>query len=395
MAAGAVVVLLAVGAAGLSGQQPVTAARALSLEEAMRIAEESSEQVAIAAAGVKRSRGEQLQARSEYFPQLFASAGYTRTLASEFEGLGGGDAEPDTTPGPPPEPCGTFAPNPALPLDERVDSLEAAVRCQSTADPFGAFADLPFGRENQYNLGLSLTQTVFAGGRVRAQNRIAASSRETAEIGLLSARATLMLDVAQAYYDAALSERLYAIAESTLAQAEQTLSQVQLALQVGDQPEFELLRAQVTRDTQQPVLIQRRATRDLAYMRLKQLLNMPLDAPITLEPALGEAELAPVVTLVSDLLGVALDTAVAARAPVRQAAQAVDAQDARLAVAKAQRLPSLSLSSQYGRVGYPESGLPVWNDFRTNWTVAASVQLPLFTGGRIRGEVLAAEATLD
>mgnify|MGYP003292003967 CR=1 FL=1 len=36
-----------------------------------------------------RRYGEQLRARSELFPQVFASLGYTRTLASQFEALAG------------------------------------------------------------------------------------------------------------------------------------------------------------------------------------------------------------------------------------------------------------------------------------------------------------------
>jgi outer membrane protein TolC len=63
-------------------------------------------------------------------------------------------------------------------------------------------------------------------------------------------------------------------------------------------------------------------------------------------------------------------------------------------VARAQRLPSLQVSSQYGRVAYPSDGFPGWNDFRTNWTVSASASVPLFTGGRIRGDEMVAEANL-
>jgi outer membrane protein len=376
-----------------AAQQPVGGAPTLTLEEALRLAEGSSEQVAVAAADVKRAEGERYRARSEYFPQIYASLGYTRTLASEFESISGGGA--DTTQAGPSEPCGRFAPNPALPLEERVDSLESALECAAATNPFAAFSDLPFGRENQYNLGLTLSQTVFSGGRVQAQNRVASSGREVAEIGLISSRAQLMLDVAQAYYDAALSDRLVEIAEATLTQAESTLRQVRVAREVGEQPEFELLRAQVTRDTQEPVVIQRRADRDLAYLRLKQLLDLPADVPVDLQTELGEEELAPVVTLVSDVLGVDVDTTVDARAPVRQAAENVDIQEDLRTVAASQRLPSLSVSSSYGRVGYPDSGLPTWNDFRTNWTVTASAQVPIFTGGRIRGDVMVAEANLD
>jgi outer membrane protein TolC len=79
---------------------------------------------------------------------------------------------------------------------------------------------------------------------------------------------------------------------------------------------------------------------------------------------------------------------------VRQAAEAIDAQRGLLRVAKSQRLPSLSLTSQYGKVAFPQAGPPSSADFRTNWTVGIISQIPIFTGGRIKGEQMVAEANL-
>ena len=59
-------------------------------------------------------------------------------------------------------------------------------------------------------------------------------------------------------------------------QTERVFQQTQLAKNVGTISEFELLRAQVTRDNQRPLVIQRRSDREVAYLRLKQLLNIPL-----------------------------------------------------------------------------------------------------------------------
>src|SRR5688572_9974584 len=80
--------------AALMAQQPASrtapargAPRALSLDEAMRMAERESEAVQIARAGQERARGQQLQARSQYLPQLSGSLQYTRTLKSQFEVL--------------------------------------------------------------------------------------------------------------------------------------------------------------------------------------------------------------------------------------------------------------------------------------------------------------------
>jgi outer membrane protein TolC len=379
-------VMAAAGAAQPAGQS-------LSLADALRIAEERSEQVAMARAGVLRASGQQLRARSEYFPQLSASLSYTRTLASEFSSLSDDD---DGAAPPAGESCPGFTPNPALPVSERVDSLERALECISNEDPFSAFRNLPFGRKNQYSFGLSAAQTVFSGGRVQAQNRIARSGQRAAEIELASARAQVVLEVAQGYWDAMLADRLLVIAEATLAQAEATLSQVRLARQVGDQPEFEQLRAQVTRDTQEPVVIQRRADRDVAHLRLRQLLDLPLDAPLTLTTLLDDVDAVAVARLVADVLDVPADTSASRRAPVQQAEELVVVQESQHAIARAQRLPALSLSTSWARVGYPESGLPsAWNQFRTNWTVTASVSVPVFTGGRLTGDERVARADLD
>jgi outer membrane protein TolC len=287
-------------------------------------------------------------------------------------------------------------PNPADPIDERVAALEAAAECSSTVDPFGAFADLPFGQPNQWSFGLGLTQNLFAGGRILAQNRIAAANRRRADTELNAQQAQLVLDVTTAYYDAVLSDRLVSIAEASLDQAERTLRDVRLARQVGTQPEFDLLRAEVSRDNQRPVVIQRRTSRELAYLRLAQVLNLSLDQPLVLTTSLGDTtETArPPVVPISEVAEVKPDTAVDQRAPVRQAAENVRVSQGQLTVARAQTLPSLVLSSQYAKINFPEGGFPSGR-FLTDWTIGVSLQLPIFTGGRLSGDRMVARAGLD
>jgi outer membrane protein TolC len=284
-------------------------------------------------------------------------------------------------------------PNPALPIAERIDSLEHAVQCAASANPFAAFSNLPFGRTNQVNLGVTLSQYVFSGGRVSAQVATANASLAAARIGLRSTEAQLVLDVTQAYYDAALTDRLLRLAEQMLAQADTTLKQTQLARKVGDKPEFDLLRAQVTRDNQLPIVIQRRSDRTLAYMRLKQLLSMPVDQPVALTTELNEDRLAAPVAKFVSATGVTGDTATSVRAPVRQAVQNVKIQRNQVKIARAQRWPSVGVASSFGRVTYPTAfAVPSLSQFNTNWTVSVSLQMPFFTGGRIHGDQLVANA---
>jgi outer membrane protein len=367
--------------------------RAISLDEAVRTAEAQSEAVRIARAGVQRAQGQQYQARSQRLPQLNASASYARTLASQFDIGGGSEPVVDTTkPVPPPTPCDQYLRDATATTPERLAGLEDASRCALGQNPFSSFGNLGFGAKNQYNAGLAFSQNLFSGGRISAQNAVANSGRRSAEIELAAQRAQVRLDVTQAYFDAALADRLVALAESSAVQTNEVLRQTQLARTVGNVSEFELLRAQVSSANQRPIVIQRQSDREVAYLRLKQLLNLPLENPIQLTTAVDDP--ASTTAAVNATAGITADTAAADRATVRQAAEAIDAQRGLLKIAKSQRFPTLALTSQYGKVAFPLTGLPGSGDFRTNWTVAIGTQFPLFTGGRIKGDQLVAEANV-
>ena len=368
--AGVVVLLLAVvagagtahaqrvslAATGLSTtRSPEVPSRALTLDEVIDMAEARSEQIAIAQFGVARAAAGEQRARSERLPQLAGGASYDRTLQSEFEGIFSGGA--------------------------------------GDGGVGGDFSELPFGQPNAFRLNLALSQAVYAGGRIDAQQQLAAVGRSVADASLKSARAQLVLDATQAFYDAALADRLVAIAEASLQQAEATLAQVELAYKAGRSPEFDALRARVARDNQRPNVIRAKANRTVAYLRLKQLLEIPASQPVTVSAELDDATLDPPSRFAAQLSAVTAVSAgrtAAGRVPVQQAASAVQAREAALRITKAQRRPYVSLNSAFGEVAY--AGVPGFDDWRTNWTVGASVQIPLFTGGRLKAEEVSAEA---
>ncbi|MEO6443742.1 MAG: TolC family protein, partial [Gemmatimonadaceae bacterium] len=385
---------------GLGAQQ----ARSLSLEDALRMSQLESEALRIAEAGVTRAEGQQLQARSQYLPQINGSAGYTRTLATQFSAFA--EASPTPPPGTPPVPprdtTSFFAPcnrylAPAGATDaERIRALELFSRCSLGGGL--DFSRVGFGAKNQYQLGAQGSLTLWSGGRVQAQNRAAQAGRRSADIEVAAQRAQLALQVTQAYYDAVLADRLVQIAESALVQTEGTLTQTTLARQIGNQSEFELLRAQVTRDNQLPQLIQRRTERDLAYLRFKQLVNLPYGQDVRLTTNIDEPEERQVRTVASIATGselIAPDTSVDARAPVRQLNESVRAQEAQLAVANSEWLPTVSLTSSYSRLAFGSAGVPSWGNWLNNWTVSLGASFPLFSGGRIKGDQMIARAGLE
>jgi outer membrane protein len=317
----------------------------LSVDDALRMADVRSDAVAIARAKLDEARGRRLQALSTRLPQLAAYSSYDRSLRSEFEGIGG------------------FGP------DSTLDGEEPP--------------ELPFGSANTYRAGLTASYTVFAGGRALARHRSARSAIRVAETGLTSTRAQLRLDVAEAYYDAALAQRLEQIAEWTLAQAESTYCRVALVTQVGRGAEFDLVRAKASRDRQVPVVIRRRAEREIAMLRLRQLVHAPASTDLALSSEVTVDAWSPDSTPTTE------------RAAVRQAAEWVTQSEQSLVGSLAQRLPAVTLTSTYERVAYPRQSVPAWGDTRANWTVGARVDLPLFTGGAQRGGETQARAGLD
>lgn len=381
------VILSAVPAASAQERTP----RPLTLEEAIALARPASEATGIARAGVRRAEADVRRARSEFFPQLSGSLSYDRLIKSQFAALAGDN---EGTGEPAPESCEAFTPAPGQPVDSRLGSLEESLRCLSRANPFSDLGSLPFGRANTWRWGIAASQTLFAGGRLRAGTRAAEAAQRSAEIGVNAADAQVILEVVEAYADAALADRLAAIAQVALDQADTTLVQTALRREVGTAPEFDLLRATVARDNLRPQVIQAAAQRAVADQRLRQLLNFSDASPLALVTNLEDTTLSSVPTLAS-LVARLPDTAADHRSTVRQAEEALRAQEALDAAARGERLPALSLSSQYGRVAYPSNGLPGWNEFYTNWNVAVALQVPLFTGGRLGAGHLAARASAD
>ena len=356
--------LLMVMPLALPAQQPApNPVATLSLAEALRMAGQQSEAVAIAGAGVRRAAGQQRQADSQRLPQLNGTVGYQRAIKSQFQEISSRFAgPPDTTSG-------------------GGGGLEDSPLAQIFAAPTTAVFTLAF------------SQNLYTAGKVDAARAGAGAARSAADIGLTAAKAQATLDAAQAYFDAVASDRLVAIAESSLVLTERTLAATQLARELGSAAEFDLLRARVTRDNQRPLVIQARGARTTVYLRLKQLLDLPLDAPVTLSTPIRDDA-----AVVAEITGpFTPDTSVDARATVRQVEAQVTAQESVLRAARLARLPSVQLTSTYQRFAYPAEGtfLPGALDlYFPNWTVSLGLSVPLFTGGRLSGDRMIAEANV-
>ncbi len=361
---------IAVGAgAPVSRAQTVGGADSLdlSLDAALSRALDSSEEVMLARSQIDLAETRIKDALASAMPQISGSAGYTRTLKSSFR-TGSGFSLPDSL---------KFEPDPSAPIEDRVQYLE-----DHTEDAaFGAlgrlFSNLPFGQKNAYSLTLSGSQLLYSGGRTGAGLRIARSVVDAARLALREEEVTIEYDVRSAYYQALFTGELVRISADGLERARRFFEEEKLRLEAGTASDLEVMRAQVELDNLRPQLIQARNAADLAEMNLKRLANLPLDRPVRLTTRL---EPPPPGERLDERIGT--ETLLARRASLQAAREQVSIREDQVRIARAGYLPTVSLSSGYGKLMYPSSLFAFDRDWRTDWTVSLNVQIPIFNGFR-------------
>jgi outer membrane protein TolC len=90
-----------------------------------------------------------------------------------------------------------------------------------------------------------------------------------------------------------------------------------------------------------------------------------------------------------------VDTNVSDRAPVRELEENVRAQQGLLKAAKGEKLPYLQITSGYQRLYFPTNLVLQLNNARINWTVGVTASMPIFDGGKIKGDEMIAQANLN
>jgi outer membrane protein TolC len=208
-----------------------------------------------------------------------------------------------------------------------------------------------FNQPNTYNANLNLSQSLFQGGRIVAGIRAASSVRAASRLSGEDVRAVVTVDAQRAYLDALLAERLVAIQTQNLALSTERLQQVEQFQQAGRAARYDVLRARVERANLEPQLIQVRNARDLALLELKRLLNVPVEQPIALSTAIDAGMTERVLASLTDT------SAAVARASLRAAELTVEARRAGVRVARADALPTLSISYQNGYQAFPPPGM--------------------------------------
>ena len=272
---------------------------------------------------------------------------------------------------------------------------------QSTLRPnFNVGASEVFERENLRTLGVSLalipeavkfnyvdarvrlTQAVVDLVRVR-NLRGATENVKTQMAAAKNARDLVVLAVGGTYVQLVTTQARVQAAEAQVNTSAAVYKQAADRFEAGLAARIDMNRARVQLQTEQQRLRSLQGDYDLQKVQLARLIGLPLGQQFTpsvqypfkrLEDLPMEAALAHAYAQRPDL--------VAAEASVRTAQSALSA-------AHAERLPTLNIDANFGGAGVTPS-----HHSTGVYTVAGNLAIPIYEGGRIRGEVVQAEASL-
>jgi outer membrane protein TolC len=194
------------------------------------------------------------------------------------------------------------------------------------------------------------------------------------------ARDVVVFAVGAAYFQVVASQARLATAQAALASARELNTQVTNQFNSEVSPEIDTLRAGVELSTAEQRVVDAANDLEKDKLTLDRITGIPLAQDW--EPN-GVYGYAPLIEEEGDA-GRALET----RFDVGSSKREVAAAELALRAARAERLPDISFSGSYGGGGTNPA------NFNQVYAVGGAVSVPIFTSGRIRSDVHAAEAEL-
>ena len=246
--------------------------------------------------------------------------------------------------------------------------------------PFSLPAAL--GPFSYFDARLSVTQTLFDWKSVNAA-RAASQSLKSAEYTYKDARDLVILAVCYTYLQAVADEARIATAEAQVQTAQALYEQASDQVKAGTSAAIEALRANVELQTRQQQLIQAKNNFAIQKLTIARVIGLPPGQQFDL------ADKSPYRPFEGISLEEALKHAYDSRSDYQSAIREVRAAELARTAAKAGYLPSLSVDADFGAAGARPTRSTSVYDLR------GTLNIPIFTGGSVRGDVLQAEARLQ
>jgi outer membrane protein TolC len=237
------------------------------------------------------------------------------------------------------------------------------------------------GPFNYFDLRANATQNVF-NYRTLEKERAASQSLKAAQLNLKDARELVVLAVGNSYLQAIAAAARVETAEAQVKSAQALYQKAADQQKAGLTPAIDALRSQVEFQTRQQQLIVARNELAKSTLSVARIIGLPLGQQFVL------TEKAPYQALTTLPLETYLQHAYNGRADYQAALAQVHSSELSRKAAVAGRYPSIDLDANFGDIGV--------NPANSNgtWQVMGGINIPVFAGNRVHGDILVADAQL-
>src|SRR5262245_8628405 len=237
------------------------------------------------------------------------------------------------------------------------------------------------GPFNFFDLRASLSQTVL--DLTARNNYLAAKEIARAnELSVDDARDLIVLAVGGTYLQVIAARSRIDATRAQLATAEALFKQTSEQRAAGVVAQIDLNRSQIQLLTQQQRLVSLENDYSKLKIALARLAGLPPNEQYEISDAIPYAEAPPLT------FDEALKQAFAQRSDLKAAEAQVEAAERARSAARSERLPSFAVRADYGVIGTNPS------QAHGTFTVVGTVRVPIWQGGRTKGQTEVAEAAL-
>ncbi len=234
---------------------------------------------------------------------------------------------------------------------------------------------LKVGTDHQVNLGASLTQPIWIGGKVGTALEAAKIYRRMSDETYETVEQNVVNGVMNAFNGILLAQELVDITRESLELAEKHRRNVEILHEAGAATEYDLLRARVHVENTRPDLIEAENSVNIAMLRLRESLGVEPGAPLTIDGELASPD-----TTVFRMAEA--KTALKNRPDFRAAEYNIDLQDKAVRIALGDFLPSLTAGTTFAYVGNFDTFKYAAEDWNPYWMANVSLTFPIFSGFR-------------
>lgn len=252
--------------------------------------------------------------------------------------------------------------------------------------------ELRFGTPNNFSVGFSLYQPLYAAGKVGAAIKIANYGKKYTQAGIDAARHNVMTVADKAYLDAVAARQSELVFREAENLADSNLAVVKKLYDHGQASEYDFLRAQVQAANTRPNRIAAENNTRLALDQLRNVLAIAPETEITLDTVITQVDV-PALEL-ETLITEALQN----RPELRQGEEMVNIRDKMVSLAYSGYKPSLGINSQVQWYSYTDEfnqvSLAEKSWFRS-WNVSLNLSWPIFSGFETKGQIRQAKVDYE